>query len=82
MKKLVKVLGSQLSFNDILTHLGGAGQTLSHIINALITFHFHSVSPVSPPARLRAPGDTGGHNGSENAVQEPHHAPSRNERLG
>jgi len=60
MKKLVNVLGGPLSFNSILTHLGGAGQTLSHIIIELNTAHIHSVSSISPPARLRAPEDTGG----------------------
>lgn len=60
MKKLVNILCSPLSFKYILTHLGGAGQTLSHIINALITAHIHCVSPTSPPARFHVREDTGG----------------------
>jgi hypothetical protein len=60
MKKLVNVLGGPLSFNSILSHLGGAGQTLSHIIIELNIAHIHSVSSISPPARFHVREDTGG----------------------
>lgn len=60
MKKLVNILCSPLSFKYILTHLGGAGQTLSHIIIALMTARIHRVSPISPLARFHVREDTGG----------------------